>query len=97
MADPIAVIIRFSGDADDLFQRFERARRTWIEAQNADYERPAFYAACKTDEGIAIVSGWQTAAAHRAFGERMHPHIDAVGLGSPDQIERLQIKKLGWD
>ncbi len=97
MSDPIAVIIRFSGDADDLFQRFERARWTWIEAQGADYEHPAFYAVCKTDEGIAVVTGWQTAVAHRAFGERMHPHIDAAGIGAPDHIERMQIKRLGWD
>jgi hypothetical protein len=97
MADPIAVIIRFNGDPDDLFERFERARRLWIEAQGGDYERPVFYAACKTDEGIAIVSGWETAVAHRAFGQRMHPHIDAVGMGTPVQIERMRIEKLGWD
>jgi len=61
MADPIAVIIRFRGDPQDLLERFERARRMWIEAQGGDYERPIFYAACKTDEGTAVVSGWQTA------------------------------------
>jgi hypothetical protein len=97
MVDPIAVIIRFSGDPDDLLERFERARQMWIEARERDYERPIFYAACKTDEGIAIVSGWQTAVAHRAFGEGLHTHIDGVSMGTPDQIERMRIAKLGWD
>lgn len=97
MADPIAVIIRFGGDPDDLLDRFERARRLWIEAQDGDYERPEFYAACKTDNGIAIVNTWQTAASHRAFGERMRLHIDAVGMGAPHQIERMPIKQLGWN
>ena len=97
MAEPIAVIIRFSGDPDDLFERFERARRLWIEEQDRDYERPVFHAACKTDEGIAIVNAWQTAAAHRAFGQGLHPHIDAVGIGAPDRIERMRIENLGWD
>jgi hypothetical protein len=97
MSDPIAVIIRFSGDPDELFERFERARRMWIEGQDGDYERPLFYAACKTDEGIVIVNGWQTAAAHRAFGHRIHPHIEAVGMDTPDLIERMRIEKLGWD
>jgi|SRR5215211_6908986 len=97
MADPIAVIIRFSGDPDDLLERFERVRQKWIEAQEGDYERPIFYAACKANEGIAIVSGWQTAVAHRAFGEELHAHIDAVGMGTPDRIERMRIGKLGWD
>lgn len=97
MADPIAVMIRFSGDPDDLLERFERVRQMWIEAQGGDYERPVFYAACKTDGGIAIVSGWQTAIAHRAFGQGLHTHIDAVGMSTPDQIERKRIGKLGWD
>jgi hypothetical protein len=69
MADPIAVIIRFTGDPDNLLDRFERARRMWSEAQGPDYERPAFYAAGKTDEGIAIVTGWETAVSHQAFGQ----------------------------
>jgi hypothetical protein len=97
MADPIAVIIRFSGDPDDLLERFERARQMWIEAEDGDYERPAFYAVCKTNDGIVIVSGWQTAVAHRAFGQGLHPHIAAVGMGTPDQIERMQVAKLGWN
>jgi hypothetical protein len=97
MADPIAVIIRFSGDPDDLLDRFERARQRWSDALEGDYEPPVFYAACRTDEGIAIVTGWRSAPAHRVFGQRLHPQIDAVGLSPPDQIERMRIVKLGWD
>lgn len=97
MADPIAVTIRFSGDPEDLLERFERARQMWIEAQEDEYERPIFYAACRTDEGIAIVNVWENAPAHRAFGQGLHAHVDAVGLGPPDQIERMRIVKLGWD
>ena len=97
MADPITVIIRFTGEPDDLLERFEKARRRWIEAQDGDHERPLFYAACRTDDGIAIVNAWETAAAHRAFGQGLHPHIDAVGIGPPDQILRMRIEKLGWD
>jgi hypothetical protein len=97
MAVPIAVIIRFSGDPDDLLERFERARRMWVEAQDSDYERPVFYAACRTDEGIAIVNVWENAPAHRAFGQGLHAHIDEVGLPQPDQIERMRIERLSWD
>jgi hypothetical protein len=68
-----------------------------VGAQGVDYERPVFYAACKSDSGIAIVSGWETAVAHRAFGQGLHAHIDAVGMGMPDQIERMRIERLGWD
>lgn len=97
MADPIAVIIRFNGNPDDLLERFERARRIWIEAQADDYNRPAFYAACKSDDGIVIVSSWETAAAHRAFGQGIGPYVDAVGMCRPDHVERLRIGRLAWD
>jgi hypothetical protein len=96
MAIPIAVIIRFSGEPDDLLERFERARRMWIDAQDDDYERPLFYAACKTDDGIAVLNVWETAIGHRAFGQGLHSLIDAVGLGSPDRIERMRVGRLGW-
>ena len=98
MADPVAVTIRFSGDPADLLERFERARRLWVEAQDdGDYERPLFYAACRTGDGIAVANCWETALAHRAFGQGMHPHINAVGMRAPDEIERMRIAKLGWD
>jgi hypothetical protein len=97
MAEPIAVIIRFNGNPDDLLERFEAARRLWIEAEGAEHPPPAFYAACRTQDGIAIVGGWETAAAHRAFGHGLGAHIEAVGLGKPDHIDRMRIRKLGWD
>lgn len=57
MQDPIAVIVRFDGDPDDLIERFERARQLWIETQDADYSRPLFYAACKRREHPREVRG----------------------------------------
>jgi hypothetical protein len=96
MTEPVAVIVRFNGDPDDLLERFERARQLWIEAQDEDYQRPIFYAACRTDDGIVIVNAWDTEADHRAFGRRMSPHLQAVGMGHPDEHEHLSIEKLGW-
>ena len=97
MSKPLAVIIRFSGDPDDLLERFERVRRLWEVAQSDDYERPVFYAACKSDDGVAIVTGWETAIGHRAFGQGLHAHMEAVGMDRPTAIERMKIEKLGWD
>lgn len=96
MATPIAVIISFHGDPDDLLQRFERARRRWIAAQERGYERPAFHAACRRDEGLVIVSGWKSAAAHRVFGQTIAPYLEAENMQRPDEIERMQIERLGW-
>jgi hypothetical protein len=93
----LAVIIRFNGDPDDLLERFERARQMWIEAQDPDYEKPVFYAACRTGDGIAVVNVWASAIAHRSFGQGLHSYIDAAGLDAPVDIERMQIEELGWD
>jgi hypothetical protein len=97
MAEPIAVILRFNGDPDDLFDRFERARGLWTEVQDVNYQRPVFYAACKTDDGIVVVNGWETEAAHKRFGHGLRPHLEAVGMERPDHLERLSIDKLGWE
>lgn len=97
MSDPIAVIVRFNGDPDDLLGRFEQARKSWIEAQDDGYNPPAFYAVCKTAEGIVVVDGWETDEDHKAFGHRMGPHLQAVGMGMPHDSEHLWIAKLGWD
>jgi hypothetical protein len=96
MSDPITMIVRFSGDPDDLLDRFEKARRLWIEAQDDDYKRPVFHAVCRTGDGIVVINGWETTADHRAFGRRMAPHLQAVGLGRADKHEHLSIEKLGW-
>ena len=96
MAEPLAVTIRWRGDSDELLDRFERARESWIDAQGESYERPLFYAACRTDEGIAIVTVWENAQAHRAFGQGLHAHIDAAGLGPPERIERMRVERVGW-
>lgn len=97
MSDPLVLIVRFNGNPDELLERFERARRLWIEAEANDYERPIFYAACKSEDGIAIVSGWNSEAAHQAFGRKMGAHLESVGIGRPDAHEHLRIEKLGWD
>lgn len=97
MSVPIAVILRFKGDPDDLLGRFEQARKSWIEAQDDGYEPPVLFAVFKEKEGIVVVNGWENARDHRAFGEQMGPHLQAVGMGRPDHIEHLKIARLGWD
>ena len=96
MSDPIAMILRFNGEADDLAERFEKARQLWIAAQGDDYIPPAFYAACKTKDGIAIVTAWPTVDAHGGFGRDLRRHLEAVGMSRPESHERLRIEKLGW-
>lgn len=44
-----------------------------------------------------MLTVWQGALAHRAFGHGLRAHVDAAGLPAPDQIERMRTERLGWD
>lgn len=96
MSNPIAVILRFNGDPDDLLRRFEQARESLIEAQDDGYNRSAFFALCKADEGVVLVTGWEAEKDHKAFRKQMMPHLQAVGVGRPEGHENLRIAQLGW-
>jgi hypothetical protein len=98
MTDPVAVIVRFNGDADDLFEGFEKARQLWMAArQESGYNPPNFYAAAKTEAGIVLVDCFDTDEDHLAFGENMGEYLEAVGMPGPDHLEHLEVSKLGWD
>jgi hypothetical protein len=98
MTDPIAVIVRFNGDADDLFEGFEKARQLWMAArQESGYNAPNFYAVAKTEDGIVLVDCFDTDADHLAFGENMGEYLEAVGMPGPYHLEHLEVSKLGWD
>jgi hypothetical protein len=96
MPDPVATIVRFDGDPENLLQRFELARLSWVDAHEG-YEPPVFYAACKTETGIVVIFAWDSDASHEAFGKRMAVHLRSAGMGRPNHRERLPIAKLGWD
>ena len=98
MNDPIAVIVRFNGDADELYEGFERARQQWMAArQESGYNPPNFYAVAKTDDGIVIVDCFDTDEDHLAFGRNMGEYLEAVGMPGPDHLEHLEISQLGWE
>ena len=94
---PVAVIVRFNGDADELFDDFEKARQQWIAArEGGGYNPPNFYAVGKTDDGIVIVDCFDTDKDHLEFGENMGEYLEAVGMKGPDHLEHIDIAKLGW-
>ena len=96
MSDPVAVILRFKGDSHDLLEGFEQARRSWIEDQDDGFKPPAFFVMCATEEGITVITGWDTDEDHRAFAHGMGPRLERAGAPRPDGHEHLRIAKLGW-
>jgi len=96
MLEPTAMVLRFDGDADDLAERFERARQLWINA-NEHVSPPALYVVCMTDEGIVVITGWSADEDHQAFREGIRPHLKSVGLGRPARHDHMAIDRLGWN
>lgn len=96
MSNPIAVILRFSGDPDALLVRFEEALKSLIEAQADGYRPPTFFALCKAEDGIVLVSGWEAEEHHKAFRKQIMPHLQAAGVGRPSAHEHLGIAQLGF-
>lgn len=96
MPHPIAVILRFEGDNDDLLGRFEQARKSWTEARGDGPNPPTFFAVCRADDGIVLVSGWEAEEDHKAFRKQMMPHLHAAGVSRPTAHEHLGIHRLGW-
>jgi hypothetical protein len=97
VSDPVAVILRFNGDPDDLHKRFEQARASWIEAQGDDVSSPMFFAICKAKAGIVLLTSWETGEDHKAFSRGIRPHLEAAGVRRPEQHEHLPIAQLGWN
>ena len=97
MSNPIAVILRFNGDPDDLLERFEHARKSWTEARCNGYSPPIFFATCRAQDGIVLVTGWEAEEDHKAFRKQMMPYLHAAGVGRPPAHEQLGIARLGWD
>lgn len=97
MPNPIAVLLRFSGDPEDLLDRFEQARKSWTETQDDPYNAPAFFAICKAEDGIVLVTGWEAEEDHKAFRKQMMPRLQEAGIGRPKAHEHLAIARLGWD
>ncbi len=95
MADPIAVILRFKGDSDDLVERFEQALKARIEAQGERGNPPIFFAVCATGDGVALITGWEAEEDHKGFRKQMMPHLHAAGIARPEAHEQLPIVRLG--
>jgi hypothetical protein len=97
MSSSIALILRFSGDPDELVERFEQARKSWIEAQGKRYSPPIFFATCRAEDGVVLLAGWEAEEDHKAFRKQMMPYLHAAGLDRPTGHEQLGIARLGWD
>ena len=82
------VTIRFDGDADELFEKWQRAVELWEEEFQA--RAPATVIAKGERGGLFVVNVFPDDEAHTYFGRNLGGPMAAVGLSNP-QLEHLDV------
>ena len=90
----VMVTIRFAGDPDDLFDKWERAVTLW----EAEFETPAPATVVAKGEqgGLFIVNVFPSDDAHTHFGRNIGGPMETVGLSNP-QLEHLDVLKIALE
>lgn len=84
----VMVTIRFDGDADELFSKWQRAVELWED--EFETSGPATVVAKGERGGLFVVNVFPNDDAHTRFGRNMGGPMEAVGLPSP-QLEHLEV------
>jgi hypothetical protein len=85
------VTIRFDGDADELFSKWQRAVELWED--EFETSGPATVVAKGERGGLFVVNVFPNDDAHTRFGRNMGGAMEAVGLSSP-HLEHLDVLAL---
>ena len=89
----VMVTIRFDGDADELFSKWQRAVELWED--EFEISGPATVVAKSERGGLFIVNVFPNEDAHTRFGRNMGGPMEAVGLSGP-QLEHLDVLAIGF-
>ena len=89
----VMVTIRFDGDTEELFGKWQRAVELWEE--KFDTRGPATIVARGERGGLFVVNVFPDDEAHTVFGRNMGEPMQAVGLASPE-LEHLEVLRLDF-
>ena len=84
----VMVTIRFDGDADELFSKWQRAVELWEDEFGTS--GPTTVVAKGERGGLFVVNVFPNEDAHTRFGRNMGGPMEAVGLSGP-QLEHLDV------
>lgn len=90
----VMVTIRFEGDADEVFTKWQRAVKLWEDEFAA--AGPATVVAKGERGGLFVVNVFPNEEAHTLFGRNMGGPMNAVGLASPE-LEHLDVLALRFE
>jgi len=91
---PVLVTIRYAGDPDELFPKWERAVELWKQEFGDRFTAPDTIVA-RGEEGneLVVVNVFPNDEAHTNFGRHLGGPLEAVGLSGPT-LEHLEVLRI---
>ena len=92
----VMVTIRYAGDPDDLFPKWERAVELWKQEFGDRFTAPDTIVA-RGEEGreLVVVNVFPDDEAHTNFGRNLGGPLEAVGLSAP-KLEHLEVLRIDF-
>jgi hypothetical protein len=89
----VMVTIRYAGDVNDLFPKWERAVELWQREFGDRFAAPDTIVARGENGDLVIVNVFPDDDAHTNFGRNLGGPLEAVGLSEPE-LEHLEVLKV---
>jgi len=90
---PVMVTIRYAGDVDDLFAKWERAVELWQREFGDRFAGPDTVVAKGENGDLVIVNVFPDDEAHTNFGRNLGGALETVGLTAP-VLEHLEVLRI---
>ena len=93
---PVMVMIRYAGDPDELFSKWERAVELWQEEFGERFVAPeTIVSRSESGTELVVVNVFPDDEAHTNFGRNLGGPLEAVGLSQP-VLEHLEVLKVDF-
>ena len=93
---PVMVMIRYAGDPDELFPKWERALGLWKQEFGDRFTAPdTIVARGENGKDLVVVNVFADDEAHTNFGRNLGGRLDTVGLSAP-ALEHLEVLRIDF-
>ncbi len=93
---PVMVTIRYAGDPDELFPKWEQAVDLWKQQFGARFTAPdTIVARGEKGEDLVVINVFPDDEAHTNFGRNLGGPLETVGLSAP-ALEHLEVLRIDF-
>ena len=91
---PVMVTIRYAGDPDELFAKWERVVELWKQEFGGRFTAPdTIVARGEKGEDLVVINVFPDDEAHTNFGRNLGGALETVGLTAP-VLEHLEVLRI---